>query len=361
VPRLYFPEPSQPDDTYARRRETRASFLARSRWDRAAETRAFYNHSLAALPERCAEALHRRLRADNTEAPTFEMMVGRFLQLRGAAGLDCEEAGPGRHPDWRATFPDGSMLHVEATVPVYNAVAGTQVRRHDRLLDALEERVLAGWWLNALHLPDLPESAPLRPFKAEVERLLAMAPPASSVKPGDRVELRGEVWDQRLELSLVRTEKAGGLGLQGGIAYFDNSELRIIAVWNDKRKRAQGRSVLPPALLAIQGGFGGADLEDFANALFGRDVNGGVEPTGVMIEDDPPWAGVLAFPSLSPAGAGQPVLFVAPRYAGPRLPAALKRLEVHRLVGNSVAVEPARDQDAWHGMRWALAEGRAAG
>ena len=211
-----------------------------------------------------------------------------------------------------------------------------------------------------MHLPDLPESAPLGPLRTEVERLLAMAPPVAEFQPGERVELHGEVWDERLELSLVRTDKVGGLGLQGGTAYVDNFELRIITAWEEKRKREQGRSVPPPALLAIQGGIAGADLEDFANALFGRDVRPSAVPTGVMVEEDPPWAGVLAFPSVSPAGAAEPVLFVAPRYAGPPLPVAIERLEVHRLENGAVGVQEAADTDVWDGMRWAALEGRAA-
>ena len=358
--RLYFPEPTEPDDTPARRRETRAQFLARSTWDRAAETRDHYNHALAALPEACADALYQRLVAESTEASTFEMLVGRFLQLRGATSLECEPDGPGRRPDWRATFPDGTV-HVEATVPVYNAGAGDELRRQDRLLEYLEQRAPEGWWLNALHLPDISESVPLGPFKTEVDRLLASAPLNGSAMPGDRVELRGRVYDQRLELSLLRTEKQGGLGIQGGTAYFDNSELRIIAIWHEKGKREQGRSVPPPAVLAIQGGFAGADLEDFTNALFGRDVERGTAASGVMLEADPPWAAVLAFLSVSPAGAADPVLFIGPRYDGPALPAALQRLEVHRLGPSGIEVQPAQDTDVWRGMRWAQPEGRAAG
>ena len=105
---------------------------------------------------------------------------------------------------------------------------------------------------------------------------------------------------------------------------------------------------------SLQGGFAGADLEDFENALFGRDVRLGRRPEGVMAVDrDPPWAGVLAFPHVSPARVTDPVLFLAPGYDGV-LPAAVDRLEVRRLDPGGVAVQQARDTDVMREMRWAV-------
>lgn len=84
-------------------------------------------------------------------------------------------------------------------------------------------------------------------------------------------------------------------------------------------------------------------------------------PDGVMArERRPPWAGVLAFPAVSPAGATDPVLFVAPAYAG-RFPGALDRLEVRRLVEAGVEIQEARDRDVMAGMRWAMLDTRRAG
>jgi hypothetical protein len=81
----------------------------------------------------------------------------------------------------------------------------------------------------------------------------------------------------------------------------------------------------------MAGGFLGADLEDFEMALFGRNVPIGGKPDGAMaVENDPPWAGVLAFPAVSPLGVTDPVLFIAPAYSGP-LPEAASHLEVRRL------------------------------
>ena len=94
-------------------------------------------------------------------------------------------------------------------------------------------------------------------------------------------------------------------------------------------------------------------VEDFEMALFGRDVRTGREPDGVMaVDSNPPWAGVLAFPAVSPASVVDPVLFVAPAYTGP-LPASVDRVEVRRLGPNGVAIQEARDTDVMVGMRWA--------
>jgi hypothetical protein len=50
------------------------------------------------------------------------------------------------------------------------------------------------------------------------------------------------------------------------IAHYDDSELVIRDSWKNRRKRKQGRSVPPPALLAMAGSFLGADLEAFEMA-----------------------------------------------------------------------------------------------
>ena len=357
-PLLCFPEPAAPDERPMLRHETRAEFLHRSTWSRAVETRAFYNDALAALPERCADQLCRRLAstADDTEAPTFELIVGRFLQLRGASELECEPEGARRRVDWRATFPD-AVLHVEAMVPVYNASMGVTVRKHQRLLDVVEARVPEGWWVIAGRLPALSESAPLAPFTRLIDELIAQLPPAHTVSPDDARRLEGRLSGaDRAEVALIAapaTSGPGGLGGGAIVGGMDDSRLRVAAAWADRRKRSQGRSVPPPAVLAVQGSFGGADLDDFQNALFGLDASLGRPADGVMARDpDPPWAGVLAFPRVSPAAVADPVLFVAPRYDG-GFPETLNRLEVRRLADGGVAVQEARDRDVMASMRWA--------
>ena len=348
----FFPEPTVPDPRPGLARETTWQVLHRSTSSRATETRAFYNDALANLPPESRKPILEALAAGKYESPLLEMIVGRFLQLRGATHLAHEPESGGRRIDWRATFPDG-VLYVEAMVPTYNASAGVNMQRQERLLDYLAEQAPPGWWINPHELPALAESAPLRPFKTRVRRLLAQLPQPDTVEVGTTVELGRTRYEHGFWISAWRTAKPGGIGLRGGAAYFDNSELRIRTAWDDKRKRSQGRSAPPPAVLALLGGFVGADLEAFENALFGRDVGPGRVADGVMAVDaDPPWAGVLAFPRISPAGARDPVLFVAPAYTG-RFPIAVERLEVRRLVGGTRAIELAVDTEVMAGMRWA--------
>lgn len=349
---VFFPEPIDPDVRPGLRRETTWEFLHRSTWSRAAEIRAFYNNALAALPPESRKPILGALAAGRTESALFEIAVGRFLQLRGGLSLEHEPESGGRHVDWRATFPDG-VLHVEAMVPVYNAESVEKASRHDRLLDLLEERVPDGWFLLPFHLPVLSGHAPLYPFSKLAQELLAQIPAADSVQPGAMVQLRGRLPEGRVEFTALRAKGSGGLGGGAMITHFDNSEKVIREAWANRRKRKQGRSVSPPALLAIAGSFLGADLEDFEMALFGRDVRIGRKPDGAMAVDrNPPWAGVLAFPTVSPASVADPVLFVAPAYTGP-LPASVDRLEVRRLELTGFVSQDARDTDVMVGMRWA--------
>lgn len=355
--RRWFPEPEVPDDSAMGRLESLGSYLARSTAPRAAEVRTYYNAALEAIPAGCAESLRRRIARSTTIAPRFELHVGRFLQVRGATELECEpELAGGRRVDWRATFPDG-ILHVEATVPVYNAGAGVTARRHQRLLDVIEKRAPKGWWLMPFRLPPLPESAPLRPFTRLVEELVGQLPPAGMAAPETVIQLGGRLpgpGRTEVRITAVRTTTAdGGLGAGAAVGYVDNSELRVAAAWQDRRKRSQGRSAPPPAVLAILGGFLGADLDDFDRALFGRDLRAGRPAQGAMAVDaDPPWAGVLAFPDWSEASAPDPVLYVAPAFAG-GFPDAVARLEVRRLAGGLMAVQKARDRNVTAAMRWA--------
>jgi hypothetical protein len=88
-------------------------------------------------------------------------------------------------------------------------------------------------------------------------------------------------------------------------------------------------------------------------ALYGRDLRIGRNPDGaIAVDSNPSWAGVLAFPAVSPASVIDPVLFVAPAYTGP-LPASVDRLEVRRLGPTGFVSQDARDTDVMVGMRWA--------
>lgn len=353
-----FPEPTALDPTPARRLEPMASWLGRSTWSRAREVRRFYHENLAALPAEASAALCRRLHSARYDDATFELIVGRFLQLRGATELVWEPEGiggpAGRRVDWRATFPDG-VLHVEAMVPVYNAGASETMRRRARLLAVIEEAVPPGWWIMPHRLPRLDENVPIRRFRQTVTAMLAQLPQPQIASRERKIELQA-VWDGKyIELAAFPASpgRAGGLGSEGGVSYVDNSELRVAAAWRNRRKREQGRSAPPPALLALRGGFTGADLDDFEMALFGRGVRIGRPPEGVMATDRrPPWAGVLAFPEAGVAVGRDPVLFVSPAYDG-AFPADVLRLEVRRLVDGRLEVQPSTDREVLSGMNFA--------
>jgi hypothetical protein len=345
------PEPLVRDDRVGLDGETTWDFMARSTWIRAAETRAFYNASLTALPEASRGPLTNALRAGLSESPLLEMLTGRLLQLLGATQLEYEPPVGTRHVDWRATFPDGT-LHVEAFAPVYNAESGEVAKRQLRLVDELRKRIPPGWWIMPFRLPPLAGHASLGDFRRVADELVEQIPPADQTSRLTKVELVGALPQGRVHITAFRDDP-GGLASYPMISHVDNSEQVLRASWMDRRKRSQGRAAPAPALLAIPGSFLGADLDDFEMALYGRDVRLGREPDGAMVEDDPPWAGVLAIPTMSPASAEQPVILMAPRYLGPPLPAAMTQLEVRRLVPGGIETAPATVPDAWAGIRWA--------
>jgi hypothetical protein len=235
-------------------------------------------------------------------------------------------------------------------VPVYNAKAAETMRRRARLLAAVEAAIPPGWWIMPHHLPRFDENVSIRRFRQTVAIMLAQLPDHRTAMRDQPVEL-GAYSDGGVELAAFpASEGKGGLGSEGGVAYFDNSDLVVAKAWADKRKRAQGRSVRPPALLAVKGGFEGADLDAFESALFGPDASRGRKPEGVLARDRrPPWAGVLAFPRAGIAEGQDPVLFLSPFYSA-ELPTAILRLEVRRLVQGGVDVQPAHDLGVLAGL-----------
>jgi hypothetical protein len=218
-----FPEPTAPDPTPARRLEPMASWLGRSTWSRAREVRRFYHENLAALPADASAALCRRLQSARYDDATFELIVGRFLQLRGATELTWEPEGTGgpngRRVDWRATFPDG-VLYVEAMVPVYNAGAGETMRRRARLLAVIEDAVPHGWWIMPHRVPRLDQNVSIRRFRQTVTAMLAQLPDPRTASRDRPVELHDISAGEYVELAAFPASpgKAGGLGSEGGVS-----------------------------------------------------------------------------------------------------------------------------------------------
>jgi len=128
---MWFVEPEQKDDTWAKPGEGRVSWLLRSTLPRASAMRGFLNRNVGALPEPCREGVLEKLaREQHFKDGFFELVVGRALQELGTVTLDCEKENPtGRkRPDFLATFPDGAVA-VEAISPIM-----------DRELEAIEDR-----------------------------------------------------------------------------------------------------------------------------------------------------------------------------------------------------------------------------
>jgi hypothetical protein len=322
--------------------ETIPEYLARSTWANAREHRRVVNSHVDALPLDCGAAICRRLRTDPTPATEVELLVGRFLQLRGATSLICHPGVNGPRVDWRATFPDGA-LDVEVMAPVFEAEISQALLEQARVIQSLAPDVPTGWSLWPHQLPKLSGHSSTRRLRAVLrEKYKALPDP----ERGRRVDLVAMLDDERIEVTMVVIggDPIARWGMAGGLV---DPSLRIEAAWLDERKRRQGRSARQPAILALAGNGWSDDRDGFARGLFGYSGR------GVMArESDPPWAGVLVFPRMHIAGASEPALFRAPAYVAD-LPNAIGRLETWTVENGIVQVAPPQDPEAWAGMEWA--------
>jgi hypothetical protein len=327
-----FEEPKVPDPTPGREGESRGAWLRRSTWERAAETRRFYNANLRQLPSDIARRLCPALHADRTEATHFELIVGRFLQLLGAQRIAYEVAGTeGRKVDWLAHFEDGP-ISVECTAPIANGVIGDS-RRSSRSATAIVlETAPPGWWVFIHRVPTLSPNKPRSWFRRLMQTLYADAPPA---RPDGEWSIQKTLDGGILEISLrgqPQPDAPAKWAAGPAVGYMDDtSDVVKSAVAG---KRAQARGAVQPVLTAIYtAGFGSSELEKFDVALFGRTVsslgsdalwldNSGVFNRG---EKTPTFAGALAFANLNMGGGPDPVLYVHPRYRG-SIPSALRAL-----------------------------------
>jgi hypothetical protein len=149
---------------------------------------------------------------------------------------------------------------------------------------------------------------------------------------GSRIDYCAEFEDAEVCVEVV--SKRMNQHAVPGRAYVDNSEQRVRLAFRDSRKRRQAHGARAAALLAIDGGIFGADVEEFDLALLGSTVqyigftmqtagHGFNATSGAMLGDTAsPWAGVLAFVAPSVFGATAPVLYVSPHFDG-QLPFAL--------------------------------------
>ena len=139
----YFPEPTDADESWGSFGEQPVEWLTRSTLPRAVSIRAALNENLSRFPDTQARRLATKLR-HAWQSTYFEMIVGRYLQAMGAT-VEIEPVGTnGTRIDYRAKFPDG-IASIEAISKVYNAAAGTELRRKREVAELIRPLVPDGW------------------------------------------------------------------------------------------------------------------------------------------------------------------------------------------------------------------------
>lgn len=339
--RVWFPEPSRPDPTWARRREPIAAWIRRSTVSRAVAVRAVLNENLACLLFEFQQSLVPRLEHEWASA-YFELVVACALQQLGATLMVEEPTATGKRPDFLAQFPDG-LVTVEAVSPVVDADINEKDRRTAPLLDEIEEAAPDGWWVVVEELPTIGLSEPRRWFRQLVRRMMDVAVPGTEAQAVTLVE---ETRSGRLRITLwPRTDGGRGIGAEHMRGGWDDTEARILSALD--RKRRQVRAAETPVLLAINAPGLVSNLENFDRTLFGRsveefDIHGRSVGTSFRFDGalsrppnrggPPTYAGVLAFRSEG-LHADDPVLYVHPRLME-KLPTAFLSLEVRTLGRN---------------------------
>ena len=334
---LCFPEPITPDLRYDRYADTsdQVGWLDRSTLPGARRIREFLNRSLAELGPVAGERLCHRLRQDPPFGRVFfELVVGRFLQALSAELEDQPAGADERNVDWRATFPSGVTVYVEATSPAYNQPAYRERLRRERLLGAIEQATPPGWWVIARDLPKIGLHESRREFRRVVESLMTDLPTnRAGISFENRLRLAGQTARGRVALELWPGDPHGtpiGMVSMGG--YVDDSELRVARAVRDKRHQARAFPGAP-VILAIDAPWGGPDTEQFDTALLGHSVmHLGLDykPSHYSFRRDgalarqrsAEFAAVLAFQRVGVFGGPDPVLYHHPRYVDP-LPAEL--------------------------------------
>lgn len=364
----FFPEPAVPNtaepgwgtlDILA--------LLGSSTLPAAYRAREFLNRSLDALPPDAASNLGRRLRDDPPfDRVFFELLVGRFLQVLGAE-VDHQPAGlDGKNVDWRATFPSGQVVYVEATSPDYNRVARRERAYRAALLAIIDAELPPGWWIAPVRLPR--SGLPQRAFRGAIRAMFASLPDGSGFSRANRLRL--EAFTDHGEIAAdfwpgnPTKSKIASAWLGGG---YDDSSLRVELAARNKRDQARafpGEAVL----LAIDAPFDGPDIESFDEALFGHMVVSidpeslGVtayrfRPDGALAKQrTAECAGVLAFSRVHLFGAGDPILYRHPRFKG-SLPDALLVLRQRSLEGRAIRDVPAVRTGIADGIGFPSAEG----
>jgi hypothetical protein len=348
--KVWFPEPTTVDASFARKDETWFDWISRATSDKGKRSRRFLNENIAKVPEAWQSKLYHDFRTRDWHTVFFELVVGRTLQILGSSiEVEGPLKGTNRRPDFRAQFPQGAIT-VEATVPELNRVVGKRMDWNEELVEIIESLTPQGWSVQVWRVPELGPNDSKREFKRTIAQAFAgipAEPPADTtpIEITDRfdAELRLTLWPGRIGERVARVR-----GVAGGP---DDTEQRIRAAVAYKKK--QVRKSTAPVLLAISASpFGG--LDDFDQALYGltfesvdhqgKTIRTGFKPTGVFGSsrpEPPTYAAVLAYTSVGFTEVIDPVLYLHPRSEA-QLPKALTSLQVRSLESNGVKVRAAR-------------------
>src|SRR5688572_22019060 len=107
--KIWFAEPDRADESAANRDEHTLDWLARCTNWKAKECRRFLNEYLHLLPTDMVESFQQNAR-HRWRSAFFELVVARTLQELGAEITVEETNESGRRPDFRAAFPDASII-----------------------------------------------------------------------------------------------------------------------------------------------------------------------------------------------------------------------------------------------------------
>jgi hypothetical protein len=332
--KVYFPEPTSPDESWPGWDETAVEWLMRSTAPRARAVRAFLNKSLQCFTPARARSLAKKLNED-WRSFFFEIVVGRYLQVLGAE-VEPEPLGTnGTRVDYRVTFPDGIVVSIECVSKRFNQEAQRTMDRHSNMSLMLDDAGPTNWIIEFKQLPEANSPDEFRAYVEQARQFYSGLP--EPITDGRHLEFAWEGASGHLELEAIphpNGTKPGHLG--PAVTFFDDSILRLKSALNDEQKRKQALGAHAPVFLAIDCPFNGPNTEDFDQALFGqtvdyREIDSGkgvgtsFDPNGLLVKDRGiPFAGVLAFLNLSVVGGSDPVLYLNP-YQRWKLPAALAR------------------------------------
>lgn len=278
------------------------------------------------------------------------MIVARTLQVIGA-DLEVETSPDGVHkPDFRATFPGGSII-VEATAPMLRPDVQEEMGQKGALVSIIERLVPSGWGILVHRLPSLGPTDSKKEFRRVAAKLLAVPPPQDD----QRLRVSGIVGEEVIDMTLIPKED-GARTILGGPAhgFWGNSVDSIKK--SVRRKRQQVRDSGCPVVLAVKGSEVFSSINDFEQALFGCEreyvdparrlcrakfvTDGVLNPRG---NGRPTYAGVLAYLDVGYYCSHNPVFFLHPRFKG-ELPNEFRQFEWRTMEsGSGISVLPSKD------------------